>query len=386
MWEADLQKFAREHLFREISVLDSPAGPFMSLDGQKTLQFASNNYLGLANHPQLKLAAQKAIEDFGVGAGASRLISGTSSPHHDLELSLAQFTNSEAALTFSSGYATNLGVIPQLTKPGGLILADRLCHASLIDACRLSRATLRVFRHNDLEHVQALLKKRPVHQPTLLITEGVFSMDGDLAPLTELARLAEEFEAFLLVDDAHGTGVMGATGRGSLEHWGVESTNVLHMGTLSKALGASGGFMTGTKNFIAYLINTSRSFIYSTAPPPAMTAAAQAAIHLIQKEPERRTRLWKNREKMHHGLTAMGYELTKTESPILPILLKDTELALKMSQLLREKGIYIPAIRPPTVPKNTSRLRITVTAEHSLEQIDSALTAIRQIGQSLRII
>ena len=386
MWEADLQKFAREHLFREISVLDSPAGPFLSLDGQKTLQFASNNYLGLANHPQLKLAAQKAIEDFGVGAGASRLISGTSSPHHDLELSLAQFTNSEAALTFSSGYATNLGVIPQLTKPGGLILADRLCHASLIDACRLSRATLRVFRHNDLEHVQALLKKRPVHQPTLLITEGVFSMDGDLAPLTELARLAEEFEAFLLVDDAHGTGVMGATGRGSLEHWGVESTNVLHMGTLSKALGASGGFMTGTKNFIAYLINTSRSFIYSTAPPPAMTAAAQAAIHLIQKEPERRTRLWKNREKMHHGLTAMGYELTKTESPILPILLKDTELALKMSQLLREKGIYIPAIRPPTVPKNTSRLRITVTAEHSLEQIDSALTAIRQIGQSLRII
>ncbi len=386
MWEADLQRFAQEHLLRKISVLDSPAGPFMALDGRKTLQFASNNYLGLANHPEVKHAAQKAIEKFGVGTGASRLISGTSSPHHDLELALAHFTRSEAALTFSSGYATNLGVIPQLTKPGGLILADRLCHASLIDACRLSRATLRIFRHNDLEQIQALLTKRPPKQPTLLITEGVFSMDGDLAPLTELARLAEEFEALLLVDDAHGTGVMGPTGRGSIEQWGVESANVLHMGTLSKALGTSGGFMTGTKNFIAYLINTSRSFMYSTAPPPAMAAAAQAAIHLIQQEPERRTRLWKNREKMHRGLTDMGYQLTKTQSPILPILLKDTELAMKMSQLLREKGIYIPAIRPPTVPKGTSRLRITVTAEHSLEQIDTALVAIKQIGQSLHII
>ncbi len=386
MWEADLQKFAREHLLREISVLDSPAGPFMALDGRMTLQFASNNYLGLANHPEVKHAAQKAIEEFGVGAGASRLISGTSSPHHDLELALAHFTNSEAALTFSSGYATNLGVIPQLTKPGGLILADRLCHASLIDACRLSRATLRVFRHNDLEHVQALLTKRPTNQPTLLVTEGVFSMDGDLAPLKELARLAEEFEALLLVDDAHGTGVMGPTGRGSLEQWGIESDNVFHMGTLSKALGTSGGFIAGTKDFITYLINTSRSFIYSTAPPPAIAAAAQAAIHLIQQEPERRTRLWNNREKMNQGLTAMGYQLTKTQSPILPIIVKDTELAMKMSQLLREKGMYIPAIRPPTVPKGTSRLRITVTAEHSLEQIETALVAIKQIGQFLKII
>ncbi len=386
MWKADLQKFAREHLFRELSVLDSPAGPFMSLEGQKTLQFASNNYLGLANHPEVKYAAQKAIEKFGVGAAASRLISGTSTPHHDLELALAQFTKSEAGLTFSSGYATNLGVIPQLTKPGGLILADRLCHASLIDACRLSRATLRIFRHNDLEHIQTLLMKRPANQPTLLVTEGVFSMDGDLAPLKALSRLAEEFEALLLVDDAHGTGIMGPTGRGSLEHWGIESANVFHMGTLSKALGTSGGFIAGTKDFIAYLINTSRSFIYSTAPPPAMAAAAQTAIHLIQQEPERRTRLWKNREKMHQGLSLIGYQLTKTESPILPIIVKDTELAMKMSHLLREKGIYIPAIRPPTVPKGTSRLRITVTAEHSLEQIETVLTAIKQIGQSLHII
>jgi glycine C-acetyltransferase/8-amino-7-oxononanoate synthase len=386
MWEKDLQKIARENLFREISVLDTPSGPLMTLKGKNTLQFASNDYLGLANHPQLKQAALKAIEEFGVGAGASRLISGTLPPHHKLELTIAQFTNTEAALTFSSGYATNLGVIPQLAKTGGLILADRLCHASLIDACRLSRATLRVFHHNDVDHLHSLLRKRPTNRPTLLITEGVFSMDGDLAPLPELARLAEEFNAFLLVDDAHGTGVMGPTGRGSLEYWGVESANVLHMGTLGKALGTSGGFMTGTKDFIAYLINTSRSFIYSTAPPPAMAAAAQAAIQLIQLEPGRRARLWQNREHMYQGLKAMGCHMTNTQSPILPIIVNDPRLTVEMSLGLQKKGIYIPAIRPPTVPKGTSRLRVTVSAEHSIEQIDTALSAIQQVAQSLNIL
>lgn len=358
----------------------------MSLNGQNTLQFASNDYLGLANHANLKHAACMAIEQFGVGAGSSRLISGTLVPHHNLESAIAQFTNSEAALTYSSGYTTNLGVIPQLIKAGGLILADRLCHASLIDACRLSRATLRVYHHNDMEHVHALLSKRPANRPTLLITEGVFSMDGDLAPLPELVRLAEAFEAFLLVDDAHGTGVMGPTGRGSLEYWGVQSANIIHMGTLGKALGASGGFMTGTQDFIAFLINTSRSFIYSTAPPPAMAAAAQAAIHLIQQEPERHARLWQNREHMHQGLKAMGCHMTKTQSPILPIIVNDPKLAVEMSLGLQKKGIYIPGIRPPTVPKGTSRLRITVSAEHSIKQIDAALAGIQQVGQSLKIL
>jgi glycine C-acetyltransferase/8-amino-7-oxononanoate synthase len=300
-------------------------------------------------------------------------------------LALAQFTHTEAALTFSSGYATNFGVIPHLAKSDGVIFADRLCHASLIDACRLSRATFRVFHHNDVGHLHSLLTKRPAKQPALLVTEGVFSMDGDLGPLSDLARLAEEFEASLLVDDAHGTGVMGPTGRGTIEHWGVQSDNIFHMGTLSKALGTSGGFITGTKDFIAYLVNTSRSFIYSTAPPPSMAAAAQAAIHLIQQEPERRARLWQNRKRMYQGLLAMGCHMTKTESPILPIIVNDPALAVEMSQHLRKKGIYIPAIRPPTVPKGTSRLRVTVTAEHTSEQIDLALKAIQHVGQSLKI-
>jgi 8-amino-7-oxononanoate synthase len=385
MWRADLQKLAQAHLLRELSILDSPSGPLRSLNGQNILQFASNDYLGLANHTRLKQAAMKAIEQFGVGAGASRLVSGTLTPHYDLELALAQFTRTEAALTFSSGYATNLGVIPYLIKAEGVIFADRLCHASLIDACRLSRATFRLFHHNDVDHLRSQLMKRSTNRPTLVITEGVFSMDGDLAPLPDLSRLAQEFEAMLLVDDAHGTGVMGPAGRGSIEHWGVEPDKILHMGTLSKAIGTSGGFITGTKAFISYLINVSRSFIYSTAPPPAMAAAAQAALHLIQDEPERRVRLWQNREHMYQSLKAMGCHMTQTQSPILPIIVNDPQLAITMSNGLQQQGIFIPAIRPPTVPKGTSRLRVTVTADHSRDQIDAALNAIQEVGQFLKI-
>ncbi len=381
-----LQRLTQDHLLRHLSVIDSPCGPSISFNGQDTLLFASNDYLGLANHSQLKLAASNAIEQFGVGAGASRLLSGTLQPHHDLELALAQFFQEDAALVLNSGYATNTGIIPNLVPPEGLILADRLCHASLIDGCRLSRASLRVFHHNDVDHLQLLLAKRTRNRPTLIVTEGVFSMDGDLAPLPELTRVAREYDALLLIDDAHGTGVMGPTGRGTLEHFEVKSANILHMGTLSKALGASGGFITGRSDFIDYAINTTRSFIYSTAPPPAIAAAAQAALGLLLQEPERRTRLWHNRERMHEGLKAMGCHLTNTKSPILPIIVNHPDLAQKISLQLREKGLFIPAIRPPTVPKGTSRLRVTVTAEHSARQIDSALEAIQQVGQSLNIL
>ncbi len=387
MWEAKLKKLSRDHLLRELSVIDSASGPNISVNEKNALLFASNDYLGLANHPHLKQAAVEAIKQFGVGAGASRLISGTQMHHDLLEQDLARFTNSEAALTFSSGYATNLGVLPRLVSGEGLILIDRLCHASLIDACRLSRAKLRVFRHNDIEHVRTLLNKRPANQPTILVTEGVFSMDGDLAPLPELAALAQEFEAALLIDDAHGTGVFGATGGGTLEHFGIEEASyILHMGTLSKAVGASGGFMTGKQDFIAYLINTSRPFIFSTAPPPAIAAAARVALHLIQQEPERRAKLWKNRNQMYRGLQNMGCRMPQTQSPILPIMVNDPERAIDMSRHLREKGLYIPAIRPPTVPKGTSRLRVTVTANHSEDQIHSALTIIQQTGQSFKVL
>ncbi len=386
MWKTALEKLTQDQLLRKLSALDSSCGPTMTLRGKNILVFASNDYLGLANHPHLKKAAYQAIEEFGVGTGASRLISGTLSPHRSLEETLASYFGTEAALIGSSGYALNTGIIPHLLAPEGFIFADRLCHASLIDGCRLSRAAFRVFRHNDIDHLKSLLRKRSVSCPALIVTEGVFSMDGDLAPLPELVDLAEKYNATLFIDDAHATGVMGATGRGSIEHWGVKSPKMLHMGTLSKALGASGGFITGTQDFIAYLINTSRTFIYSTAPPPAMAAAAQAALHLIQQEPERRQRLWRNQEHMYQGLKNMGFYLTETQSPILPVIVKDPGLAVEISQHLQAKGIFIPAIRPPTVPKGTSRLRITVTAEHSHEHIETALAAIRLVGQSLNIL
>lgn len=386
MFKEDLKALAQQHLLRELSIINSPSDSVISVDGREVLLFASNNYLGLANHPHVKFAAIKAIEEFGVGAGASRLISGTLTPHHNLERDLAQWKGAEASLTFSSGFATNIGIIPSLAKGDSLILADRLCHASLIDGCRFSRATFRIFHHNDLVHLKRLLSKKRPHANTLIITEGVFSMDGDLAPLPEITRLAEEFEATLLVDDAHGTGVMGTTGRGTVEHFGLDPGHILHMGTLSKAMGSSGGFVAGPKEFVAYLVNTSRSFIYTTAPPPAMAAAASAALAIIQQDPQRRIKLWRNREFLYNGLVAMGFQLTNTQSPILPIIVKNPELAVQMSHRLRKEGVWIPAVRPPTVPKGTSRLRLTVTADHSIDQIEIALRALQKVGATLKVL
>ncbi|WP_447962873.1 8-amino-7-oxononanoate synthase [Nitrospira sp. Ecomares 2.1] len=386
MFKEELQTRAQQHLLRELSLINSPSNPVISVEGREVLLFASNNYLGLANHPKVKEAAVNAIEKFGVGSGASRLISGTITPHHVLERELGSFKNAEAALTFSSGYATNIGVIPNLATADSLILADRLCHASLIDGCRLSRATLRVFHHNDVGHLKRLLSGPRSRASTLILTEGVFSMDGDVAPLPEIAQLAEEYGAILLIDDAHGTGVMGATGRGTVEHFGLDPRRILQMGTLSKALGGSGGFVAGPKDFVAYLVNTARSFIYSTAPPPAIAAAASAALSVIQEEPQRRAKLWRNREFLHHGLVTMGFELTNTQSPILPIMVNDPELGVQMSQHLRAEGVWIPAVRPPTVPKGTSRLRITVTADHSPEHLETALRALRKVGTAFRVL
>ncbi|MGD9851859.1 MAG: 8-amino-7-oxononanoate synthase [Nitrospirales bacterium] len=386
MFEENRQKLSRQHLWRELTTIDTSSGVNITIKGQSLLLFASNNYLGLANDQKTKEAAIAAIQRYGVGAGASRLISGSLTPHMELEDQLARFKGTEGALSFSSGYATNIGVIPALINENGLILADRLCHASLLEGCRLSKARMRVFHHNDTDHLKKLLSKRPAKQPTLVVTEGVFSMDGDLAPLSDLVDLGKNFEATVLVDDAHGTGVMGRTGRGTAEHFGIHPGEIFHMGTLSKALGVSGGFIAGPKSLIDYLINTSRPFIFSTASPPAMAAAAMAALHLVQIEPDRRIRLWANRNYLYAGIQAMGFQLTPTESPILPILLKDPERATLLSRALLQEGFFIPAIRPPTVPKGTSRLRLTVTADHTKTQIDACLSALRRMGTDLRII
>ena len=374
------------HLRRQLRIVESPSDTTITFEGRRFIAMASNNYLGLANHPTVKRAAIEAIEQWGVGAGAARLISGTMTPHDQLEQDLAQYKQVEAALTFGTGYTTNLGLIPALIDRNGLILADRYCHASLIEACRLAKATLRVFHHNDVEHLQTLLKKREKARPILIVTEGVFSMDGDLAPLPDLLTLCRQHEAMLVIDDAHGTGIMGKNGRGTIEHFGLNPQDVIQMGTLSKAIGTSGGYVAGTAALKDYLINTAKAFIYTTAQPPALAAAASAAIRINQHDPARREKLWKNRDALHTALTGLGFQLTDTQSPILPIIVKSSETALKMSQALYDAGIYVPAIRPPTVPKNSSRLRLTVSSEHTEEQLETVVTAFRKTGKKMAVI
>ena len=374
------------HLRRQLRITESPSDTTITFEGRRFIAMASNNYLGLANHLTVKRAAIEAIEQWGVGAGAARLISGTMTPHDQLEQDLAQFKQAEAALTFGTGYTTNLGLIPALIDRNGLILVDRYCHASLIEACRLAKATLRVFHHNDIGHLEKLLKKREKTRPTLVVTEGVFSMDGDLAPLPDLLTLCRQHEATLVIDDAHGTGIMGKNGRGTIEHFGLNPRDVIQMGTLSKAIGTGGGYVAGPAALKEYLINTAKAFIYTTAQPPAIAAAASAAIRIIQHEPARREKLWKNRDALHTALTGLGFQLTETKSPILPIIVESSETALKMSQALYDAGIYVPAIRPPTVPKDSSRLRLTVSSEHTEEQLENVVRSLREAGQGLGVI
>lgn len=386
MFHAKLQQMADRSLMRRVRGLESATGPVVQCGGRQVILLCSNDYLGLATHPAVIQSAVQATEQYGTGAGASRLICGTLPPHRQLEVSLAAFKRTESALLFGSGYLANLGIIPSLIGRNGLILADRLCHASLIDGCRLSRADLRIFRHCDSAHVELLLKRRSPNRPTLIVTDGLFSMDGDLAPLTELAALAKRYDAILYVDDAHGTGIMGPTGRGTLEELGVEDNIPFHMGTLGKALGSSGAYVVGSRETTEYLLNTVRPFIFTTAASPSTAAAAIASLEVIQREPERRARLWSNRHCLFHGLQNLGFRLTATASPILPILVGDAQQTLTFAECLLQHGVYAPAIRPPTVPHDTSRIRVTVTSEHTTDQVDEALRAFELAGRASNLI
>ncbi len=386
MFEQHLQKLRDQHLLRRLRTIASATGPTVVLDGHEVILLSSNNYLGLATHPTVVEAAIAATRRYGAGSGAARLVCGTLTPHETLETVLARFKGTEAALTFAAGYLANIGVIPSLIGKDGLILADRLCHASLIDGCRLSGATFRVYHHRDMNHLEQLLARRSIAKRTLIVTDGLFSMDGDIAPMKDIAQLAERHGAEVYVDDAHGTGILGRTGRGTLEHCEVETRIPYHMGTLSKAIGSAGGYLAGSAAFIAYLVNTCRAFTYTTAPPPATAAAATAALQVLEREPERRARLWQNRERLAQGLNRLGFRLAASESPILPIIVGDPDRAMNLAQALIEHGVYAPAIRPPTVPPATSRIRLTITADHTDEQIDRALAALERAGRSLHLI
>jgi 8-amino-7-oxononanoate synthase len=380
MYRTRLDALARRSLLRRLRTIESAPGAVVDLEGHRVLLFSSNNYLDLAAHPRITEAAINAIRRYGVGAGASRLVAGNLRPHRELEDRLAAFKRVEATLVFTTGYQANLGLIPTLAEERAVIYADRLCHASLIDACRLCEIPLRIYRHRDHMQLSRLLQKG--HASALVVTDGVFSMDGDVAPLPDLYKAVEQSAATLVVDDAHGTGVMGKTGRGTVEHWGLEGQPIVQMGTLSKALGGLGGFVAGSRDLIEYLVNRARPFIYTTALPPALAAAAIAALDVIEAEPERLERLWSLRHRLHEGIRQLGFDTLDSQSPIIPLLVGDTDAACSLSEALLAHGIYAPAIRPPTVPAGTSRIRMSVTAGHRPEQIDYALEALSKICAS----
>lgn len=382
----ELKQLQEAHLFRTLLSIESAQSTTVILEGKEVLLFCSNNYLGLANHPQLKKAAAEALERWGVGTGASRLVSGNLSLFKQVEKKLAHLKKTEAALVFNSGYTANIGSIGTLVKKGDLILADRLNHASLIDACRLSGATFRIYRHKDMTQLQKLLASRKAAQNTLIVSDGIFSMDGDIAPLPALINLAERYDARVYLDDAHATALLGMHGGGTADHFQISSKRLIQMGTLSKALGGFGGFIAGDKCLIDTLINKSRPFIYTTALPPSIMATALAALEVIEKEPDLRKQLWENQRYLSEKIRQLGFDTLESETPIIPIRIGSSEKAMAFSRALLENGVYVTAIRPPTVPKDSARLRITLMASHTKAQIDQLLEQLSTTGKQLRII
>ena len=348
------------------------------MDGKEVLLLCSNNYLGLADHPALKEAAIKAVEKYGVGTGASRLVSGTMALHEQLEEQIAAFKGTERALLFNSGYAANTGVIPALAQKGDILFSDKLNHASIVDGGLLSRARMVRYPHNDMAFLRRRLEESRGEGRRIIITDGVFSMDGDLAKLAELVTLKKEFGALLMVDDAHGTGVLGLTGRGTAEYFGLSAEIDITMGTLGKALGGFGAFIASTNEIIDYLVNKARSFIFSTSLPPAVLAAASAAIEIVNSREgaELRQRLAENSLYLRTALSSAGFDTLKSETQIVPVFVGETHNTMEFSRTLLEEGVFVQGIRPPTVPAGSSRLRCTLMATHNLADLQQVVAAI----------
>jgi 8-amino-7-oxononanoate synthase len=377
-----LAALREQGLYRELRRVDSPQSARIQIGGRTLLNFGSNDYLGLANEPALKEAAVKAIERFGTGAGASRLVCGSMAPHHELDEALAAFKCSEAALSFSTGYATVLGTICALLEKNDVILIDKLVHASIVDAARLSGAKLRVFAHNDPNDLEDILKWAGARTPksqVLIVTESVFSMDGDQAPMRALVDLKDKYGAWLMVDEAHAAGLFGKNRRGLGEEAGVSDRIEIQMGTLGKAVGSAGGYICGSRVLIDFLVNRARSFIFSTAPPPAAAAAAVAGLRFIESKAgaDRCRSMWRLVSECTSGL---GLQTTNSPSAILPILIGDESRAVDTSALLRAQGLFVPAIRYPAVARGRARLRLTVTAGHSPADISTLTGALHDLG------
>jgi 8-amino-7-oxononanoate synthase len=377
----ELQAIKQSSLYRRLRRVENDQGPTLVLDGREVINFSSNNYLGIANHPALAAAAKEAIDRYGCGSGASRLISGNMTLHEELETKLATFKGTEAALVFNSGFQANTGILSTLAGEGDAIFSDALNHASIIDGCRLSRAKSIVYAHGDLDQLESALKLEVKAGRKLIVTETIFSMDGDEAPLGGIVELAEKYGAMVMVDEAHATGIFGSTGAGIVAKLGLGERVAVQMGTLGKALGGFGAYVAGSRALRELLINRCRSFIFTTSLPPAIMAMAMVAIDLVQQEPERREALWNNCRILQAGLRELGFSSGSGESPILPLVIGDAGKCMQFSERLLEKGIFAQGIRPPTVPPGTSRLRITLMATHTRSQIDRAIETFRQVKE-----
>jgi glycine C-acetyltransferase len=367
--------------------LEGPTGARARFDGRDVINMASNNYLGLSNHPRMKAAASKAAAELGAGTGAVRTIAGTMTMHLELERRFAEFKHAEDALMFQSGFTANAGTVAAILDKEDVIVSDRLNHASIIDGARLSRAEIKVFEHKDAEHADALLSEtaRPGRRQ-LLTTDGVFSMDGDIAPLPDLVGVAERRGAIMMIDDAHASGVLGKGGAGTVDHFGLHGRVDIQVGTLSKAIGVMGGFIAGPHELIEWLVNRGRPFLFSTSAPPAVIAACIEALDIIEDEPERLERLWENTRSFKEGLRDLGFDTGESETPITPVVTGEEEATQLFARRLFEEGVFTPAIVFPTVAKGRARVRTIVTAEHTPEELTEALATFGRVGRELKLL
>ena len=379
--DAHVRDLRERGLFRPLPVLESPQGPRIRIDGRELINMSSNDYLGLANDPVLREAAMAGAETWGGGAGAVRTIAGTLDVHQALETEIAAWKGVEATLVFQSGFAGNLGAIPALVGRGDVILSDELNHASIIDGCRLSRAEIRRFAHADADSLREQLAACEPDRRKLVITDGVFSMDGDIAPLPDICDAAEEFGAIVMVDDAHGSGVLGRGGRGTVDHFGLHGRVHVQLGTLSKAIGSMGGYIAGSQALRDYLTRTARPVLFSTSHPPAVVETTRAAIRVLTQEPERVERLWDNARFFKQGLADLGMDLGRSATPITPVIVGEAERAHALSDRLRQRGVFIQSVAFPTVPRGAARVRAMVSAGHSREDLAQAIDA---FGESMR--
>ncbi len=382
----ELREMKARGLFRWPRLLTGPQAPVAVYDGREVINLCSNNYLDLANHPRLKEAARRAIDDLGVGPGAVRTIAGNMAIHRELEAELARFKRTEATLLFQSGFTANAGTVSAVLGKEDVIVSDELNHASIIDGARLAGATKKIFPHRDVEVARQLLRESPGARRLLLITDGVFSMDGDIAPLPDLVAAAEEFGAIMMVDDAHASGVVGRQGRGTIDHFTLHGRVHIQVGTLSKAFAGLGGYVAGSGTLVDYLIHRARPLLFSTSHPPSVAASALAAVRLVQEDDGLIVRLWENTRFFKEGLKRLGFDTGISETPITPVIVGDETKAMQLSDRLFDFGVFALGIAFPTVPRGKARVRTIVTAGHTREHLERALDAFKRAGEVLRLI